>query len=198
MSKQSKQPKQIQPSPQRPVLYNPKLVCAAALLFTPVFGAALQARNWTELGKPDQAISSRMWIRTSVWMIIMLVVMQTLFRNEPVMDWIGPYFLIVIWGAWMLLSGWRQLAYVNQTVGKDYESRPLGRPIMLGAFGWLFYMLITFTITVGLALTGIDPLPGQNQPASEESPGVILRIPEGSDKVVVEPLPPEAAQKPAP
>ena len=45
-------------TPRRPALFNPKLVCALALLFTPIFGAALQARNWTELGRPDEAAAT--------------------------------------------------------------------------------------------------------------------------------------------
>ena len=96
--------------PKPPKLYTPKLVCAAALLFTPLFGAALQARNWLELGRPHNATASRMWIRASVWLLAVFIVVQTIFRHEPVMDWLGPYFLVVIWGAWMLTGGWQQLA----------------------------------------------------------------------------------------
>ena len=54
----------------------------------------------------------------------------------------------------------------------------------LGAAGWLFYGLISFTMALGLSLAGIEPL---NQSAPEN--GVVIRIPEGSDKPVIEPLP---------
>lgn len=174
----------------RPKLYNPKLVCAAALLFTPLFGATLQARNWTELGRPDNAAASRMWIRASIWMIILYLAIQTIFRNEPLMQWLGPYFLIVLWGAWMITSGWQQLVEVNRTVGKNYDALPMGRPITLGVAGWLGYGLIATTITLGLVLAGIEPLETMSG-ASQESPGVVIRMPEGADKPIVEPLPPE-------
>ena len=158
-------------SPSRPKLYNPKLVCACALLFTPIFGALLQARNWEEMGIPENARASRVWVRSTVWLIVVYLVLQALFRNEEIANWLGPYFLIVLWGSWMLTNGWRQLAFVNQTYGKNYDSLPIGRPMILGAAGWLFYGLISFTMALGLSLAGIEPL---NQSAPEN--GVVIRI----------------------
>ena len=167
-------------SPSRPKLYNPKLVCACALLFTPIFGALLQARNWEEMGIPENARASRVWVRSTVWLIVVYLVLQALFRNEEIANWLGPYFLIVLWGSWMLTNGWRQLAFVNQTYGKNYDSLPIGRPMILGAAGWLFYGLISFTMALGLSLAGIEPL---NQSPPEN--GVVISIPEGSDKPVI-------------
>lgn len=179
---------------QRPQLYNPKLVCAAALLFTPIFGATLQAKNWLALGEPDNARASRMWIRSSLWLIAMYLVLQTLFRDEPVMDWLGPYFLIVLWGAWMLTSGWQQLVVVSKTVGKNYDSLPIGRAIILGAAGWLAYGLVSVTITLGLVLAGIEPLDALTEPPKEDSTGVIIKMPKEGGEPIVEPLPLDKAQ----
>ena len=165
---------------QRPQLYNPKLVCAAALLFTPIFGAALQAKNWMALGEPDNARASRMWIRSSLWLIVMYLVVQTLFRNEPVMDWLGPYFLVVLWGAWMLTSGWQQLVVISRTIGKNYDSLPMGRAIILGAAGWLAYGLITVTITLGLVLPLLNRFrsksrnPERPRSTDAETPGPLI------------------------
>ena len=74
-------------SPSRPKLYNPKLVCACALLFTPIFGALLQARNWEEMGIPENARASRVWVRSTVWLIVVYLVLQALFRNEEIANW---------------------------------------------------------------------------------------------------------------
>lgn len=179
---------------RRPKLYNPKLVCAAALLFTPLFGAALQARNWSELGRPDNAAASRMWIRSTVWLIILYLAVQTIFRNEPVMQWLGPYFLVVLWGAWMLTSGWQQLVEVNRTVGRNYDPKPMGKAISLGVAGWLAYGLVATTITLGLALAGIEPLEAVTGTSADGSPGVVIRLPEGAEKPVIENLPPKKAE----
>ena len=179
-------------TPRRPALFNPKLVCALALLFTPIFGAALQARNWIELGRTDEAASSRFWVRSSIWLIILFVVVQTLFRKEEIMSWFGPYFLVVIWAAWMITSGWKQLSYVAKNVGKFYDARPIGKSITLGVAGWLFYGLISTTIALALVLTGVEPLEETTKPA-EENTGVVIRVPKGSTEAIVEPLPADAA-----
>ena len=73
-------------SPSRPKLYNPKLVCACALLFTPIFGALLQARNWEEMGIPENARASRVWVRSTVWLIVVYLVLQALFRALGLVD----------------------------------------------------------------------------------------------------------------
>lgn len=110
------------------------------------------------MGIPENARASRVWVRSTVWLIVVYLVLQALFRNEEIANWLGPYFLIVLWGSWMLTNGWRQLAFVNQTYGKNYDSLPIGRPMILGAAGWLFYGLISFTMALGLSLAGIEPL----------------------------------------
>ena len=109
------------------------------------------------------------------------------------MSWFGPYFLVVLWGAWMLTSGWKQLNYVAKNVGKFYEPRPIGKAITIGVAGWLFYGLISTTIALALHLTGIEPIEAAKKDV-EESPGVVIRVPKGSTEAIVEPLPPEAAQ----
>ena len=169
-----------------PAIYPPKLVCALALIFTPVFGAVLQGKNWIELGRPDEARASRIWARTAFWLIGFYLVFQTLFRHEPIVHYMGPYFLLVLWAAWMITNGRRQLAHASE----PFARRPIGRPIMLGAGGWILYGALSFTITLGLMLSGIEPM----APDAPEY-GVRLSIPEGSDKVLVEELPPPEPAK---
>lgn len=177
----------------RPALFNPYIVCAAAILFTPIFGAALQARNWIELGDKNEAAASRFWVRSTIWLLVVFVVMQTLFRNEPVMNWMPPYFLGVMWIAWMITSGWKQLRFIRANIGANYDARPIGKAITIGVAGWIFYGLIASTIALALVLTGVEPMDAvTNGPQTgEESAGIIIRVPEGADKPVIEALPPE-------
>lgn len=192
-------PSRSQPVPE---LYNPVAVLFASLLFTPLFGGLLQARNWEALGRPDEMRASRLWARMSVWMIGLYLMMQLVFRDEKIINYLGPYFLLVLWGAWVVTSGWKQLRHFRDHVPADYPKRPLGRPLLLGGFGWLLYLMITVTMAMGLYLFGFDKAP-------QESNGVIISIPEGATEPVVKPLPPkteapasetssEAAPAPAP
>ena len=53
----------------------------------------------------------------------------------------------------------------------------------------MIYSMVSISIAMAIQLTGLDKmLPGAER---AESQGVVLRVPEGSDKVVVEPLPVE-------
>ena len=91
----------------RPALYNPTAACVLALLFTPIFGALLQARNWDALGEHGRARASRMWVRTTLWLLFVFVIMQAVFQNEPFMQFGGLYFLVVTWASWMVTTGWK-------------------------------------------------------------------------------------------
>ena len=141
----------------RPALYNPTAACVLALLFTPIFGALLQARNWDALGEHGRARASRMWVRTTLWLLFVFVIMQAVFQNEPFMQFGGLYFLV--------------------------------RVTIFAGGCWVIYSMVSISIAMAIQLTGLDKmLPGAER---AESQGVVLRVPEGSDKVVVEPLPVE-------
>ena len=43
-------------------LWSPNATANLALLFTPIFSAWLMAKNWEELGKPDEAKESMTWV----------------------------------------------------------------------------------------------------------------------------------------
>lgn len=170
---------------QRPALYHPVVTAALALLFTPIFGAQLQALNWDVLGERSHARTSRMWVRTTLWLIGLFILMQAVFRNEPLMQYGGIYFLVVTWLCWMVTTGWKQIRYVHELYGDDYPKLRLGRVLMLGGGGWVIYSMVSLSVALGLSIAGFDTTTA-SQPEAE---GVILRVPEGSDKVVVEPIP---------
>lgn len=171
----------------RPALYNPTAACVLALLFTPIFGALLQARNWDALGEHGRARASRMWVRTTLWLLFIFVIMQAVFQNEPFMQFGGLYFLVVTWASWMVTTGWKQIGYVHELFGNDYPRERLGRVTIFAGGCWVIYSMVSISIAMAIQLTGLDKmLPGAER---VESQGVVLRVPEGSDKVVVEPLP---------
>ena len=179
-------------SQEPPRLFEPKWVCAASLLFTPIYGGLLQARNWDSLGNPDEARASRHWVRMSIWLVVLYFVMQVLFRNEPVMTYAGPYFLFVLWAAWMLTSGMRQLRYVKTQV-PEYERLPFGRTMSMGVLGWVLYGMISATITLALVLTGFEPLEVAGTAGTSETGVVISREP-GAEEPVVRPRTPEESE----
>ena len=128
----------------------------------------------------------------SIWLVVLYFVMQVLFRNEPVMTYAGPYFLFVLWAAWMLTSGMRQLRYVKTQV-PEYERLPFGRTMSMGVLGWVLYGMISATITLALVLTGFEPLEVAGTAGTSETGVVISREP-GAEEPVVRPMTPEESE----
>lgn len=170
---------------QRPVLYNPIVTAVLALLFTPIFGAQLQALNWDALGERGNARTSRLWVRMTLWLLGVFVIIQGLFRNEPLMQYGGIYFLVVTWLGWLVTTGWKQIVYVRDLYGNDYLKQRLGRVLMLGGGGWVIYSMVSLSVALGLTLAGFDGITTQ----APQSEGVVIRVPEGGDKPIVEPIP---------
>ena len=54
-----------QPESSAIKLWNPNAAANLAILFSPIFSAWLMAKNWHELGKPDEAKKSMMWVK--IW-----------------------------------------------------------------------------------------------------------------------------------
>ena len=133
----------------RPALYNPTAACVLALLFTPIFGALLQARNWDALGEHGRARASRMWVRTTLWLLFVFVIMQAVFQNEPFMQFGGLYFLVVTWASWMVTTGWKQIGYVRELFGSDYPRERLGRVTIFAGGCWVIYSMVSISIATG-------------------------------------------------
>lgn len=72
-----------------PALYSPLKVVFLSFLFTPIFGGYLQSKNWEALGEKTFARLSSMWVRTTIWLVVLYVVMQTIFVDEPLMKYSG-------------------------------------------------------------------------------------------------------------
>ncbi|MFU0842308.1 MAG: hypothetical protein ACFWTZ_06865 [Burkholderia sp.] len=139
------------------------------------------------LGETSQVRASRLWVRTTVWLIIAFLIAQVLLRNEPLMKYAGIYFLIVLWVCWMATTGWRQIRYVkDMTV--PWKRKRFGRAILIGGGGWVLYSLASLTVAMALTMLGIEPV---SPLPPEQQNGVIVRMPKGSNKAVIEPIPPE-------
>ncbi len=145
-------------SAQTPKLYNPFLCVLCTLLFTPMFGAFLQGLNWRELGENELAARSMAWVRWTFFTFAAYTFSEPFIRETPV----GRYLMIALffgfWISWTVSLGWRQVTYVKRNVAL-YEPERMGKPIMLGAFGWVAYTAVALTLVLFLHVTGIDPLP---------------------------------------
>lgn len=166
-----------------PSLYPYRGILIGSLVFTPIFGAILQAANWKALKKPEEVNACHIWIRMSVWMILAFVILQVLLRNEPWMQYSTPYFLFVMWFAWFITTGRRQTDYLKVHNLLQAPALPLKKAFFMGAAGWMGYMMISTTIAMGLYLFGFDEM------TPPEDSGVVISVPADTNEVKVRPIP---------
>lgn len=171
-----------------PALYNPILLSLLTMLFTPILGGLLAARNWEELGFEDRARGARRWVRLTLLIIVAYLGMKVLFANEPVMAFAGPWMLLVMWAGWFFSTGFRQILYVRGELQDRYERVPLSRPILIGGLGWVLLTMIQMSVNLAVEILHIEPIT-----AAEKSTGVTISLPEGAEKPVVTPDAPKSA-----
>ena len=118
-------------------LWNPNAAANLALLFSPIFSAWLHSKNWHELGKPDEAKKSMMWVK--LW-IGFLPVYLLLVVFAPKFPAILLYLFLLI--AWYYKLGKVQVTYVKDAA-IIYEKKLWSKPILIGIAASIMWFMIS-------------------------------------------------------
>lgn len=130
----------------RPRLWNPNAACLWSLLFTPVFGALVQAKNWRAMGEPVRARVSSLWAwGTALYLLA---------ANFGVIDIPRSAGLLLL-VAWYLSSGYSQIKFVAKKYGAEYEKKSWLLPL---AIAFAIWGLLLALALAALFLTGEVPL----------------------------------------
>lgn len=171
-------------------LYSPLPVILLSFVFTPIFGAYLQAQNWDTLRDLPAARRSRQWIRTCIWLVILYIGMQVVFVDEPLMRYAGIYFALVMWVVWFVSSGRHQWKAIKALDPSKWEKKPLGRPLVVAGLFWVLYVMTTVSIGLAMSLFGFSSPVTPSQPDA-----VIIKRDPASGKSTVEPTTPTPANE---
>jgi len=125
---------------EAPPLWNPNATANWSLVFTPVFGAWLQMRNWRALGETRRSDSAKIWLKLSATFLALEMFVLFLPTNTPAL--VMKLFDVVWLLAWYFASGRPHVKWVRERFGSDYPRRPW-LPPLLWAFGTYaaFYVL---------------------------------------------------------
>ena len=115
-----------------PKLWNPNAAANWSLLFSPIFGAWLQGKNWKELNEWDEAKKSMMWVYFGFLFIIVSVYLPENYRFP-----LGFSFLI----AWYFTSGKKQIKYFKEK-GINYQKKSWGKPILISLICLTIYYAV--------------------------------------------------------
>ena len=132
-----------------PALWNPNAAASWCLLFTPIFGSWLHARNWEALGQPEKARAGRSWFAAAIVVLIVSMILSMLLPRggEGVGRAIGFGFLI----AWSSAAAKPQAGYVKARYGDDYPRKPWLLPILsgIGLMVGLFVLAVAALLMIG-------------------------------------------------
>jgi hypothetical protein len=114
---------------EAPALWNPGAAAAWSLLFSPVFGALLQMKNWQALGDAQKAATSKTWAGLSLAFMIGLVLLGAFLPESKALDQFSRIAGLAFLLAWYFSHGKLQVAHVKQRFGKTYPRRGWGKPL---------------------------------------------------------------------
>jgi hypothetical protein len=133
------------PTDPPPALWNPNAAACWSLLFSPAFGAFLQARNADTLGRTDEAKAHRIWFYVSL-AFDGLVLISVLIPIIP-----GFFFNLaglVLLFSWYGSLGKKQIRYVKDTWQDRYERKSWSKPLLIGGASLVGWFLITYILEV--------------------------------------------------
>lgn len=131
----------VRPTEAAPALWNPGAAAGWSLLFSPIFGAYLHARNWEALGQPDKAATSRKWMWGSVVFFVVLLITSFFVPDSKLADALGRVGGLVLLVSWYYNLGKTQRAHVAARFGQDYPRRGWGKPL-LAALGFILLFVV--------------------------------------------------------
>ena len=102
-------------------IWNPSATVNWSLMFTPAFGAFLQAKNWQTLGENKRAKYAMIWFYISV-----LITVGGALSNHHEAN-LGFLFL------WYFFAAKSQVTYVKEKFGNAYERRSWHTPLKISA-----------------------------------------------------------------
>jgi hypothetical protein len=132
---------------REPTLWNPNAAGFWSLLLTPAFGAWLHAKNWKELGHPDKAKTSMLWVYAfiAMWVTIWFVSAAT----SPIPRVIFGVFI----AAWWMKSGNEQYKYVSEQC-PSYHKKGWTRPLVIAvvSVAWIIGLIVAINEDREIAL----------------------------------------------
>jgi hypothetical protein len=120
-------------------LWNPTAAASWSILFTPIFGAFLQMKNWRSLGEYQKASESRDWFYASIFYLLALSFISLLLSSPKDLGLMLWALQVIILITWFISSGRMQNKYIKDLGISTYARR-----------GWLWPLLIAAALYVSL------------------------------------------------
>lgn len=131
----------VHPIVESPPLWNPNAAASWSLLFSPLFGAFLQMKNWEAMGESANAQVSRRWVIASVVFLTIILLLAIFTPDskgaEGGSNLVGLLFLL----SWYFSHGKRQNVFVVSKYGKNYPRKGWLKPLSLAILAFAGFVL---------------------------------------------------------
>ena len=127
-------------------LWNPNAAANLALLFSPIFSAWLMAKNWQELGKPDEAKKSMTWVKIWIGFLPVYLLVVVLVPSIPM-----PLVYLILLVVWYYKLGKKQITYVKEA-GIQYEKKKWGKPVLIALAATVVWFMAAGVVGAAAAL----------------------------------------------
>lgn len=136
------------PSPEspaiKPALWNPTAAALWSILFSPVFGSFLHARNAEALHRNNEAAANWRWFYGSGAFMLLYTVAGIYFPEF--FSVFSTTIALAYVCLWHFLTGRHQEVYVKRTYGRDYVKKEWFTPLMIGLVGLVVFFFLNATI----------------------------------------------------
>lgn len=137
-----------------PRIWGSNAAASWSVLFTPVFGAFLQARNWRSLGEMEKEKSALAWVYGGLAFLLALpflghgiLLENPRFQGNP---WTSLSFGFLL--VWYFASGKSQAKYVKECYGEALPRNSWWIPIVAGIGFRIVIELYTFMVITFLSV----------------------------------------------
>ena len=119
-------------------IWNPSAAANWSLLFSPVFGAFLQAQNWKVLGEQKKHESSMLWVYSGGLILLLVVIVPSI---QQYGGGIGFLWLLI----WYFTASKKQAAYIKEKYDDNYPKKGWFKPVLV-AIGIIFALIIVVSV----------------------------------------------------
>ena len=127
-----------------PKLWNPNAAACWSIIFNPIFGAWVHARNWRSLNRPKEE-------KWSMYFVYGLILFYLFLIFGPTPKTSATALTSGILFTWYFSLGKQQVNYIKENIS-DYQKKSWIKPLLYGIFGYGIF------ITVGLGFAFLAPI----------------------------------------
>jgi hypothetical protein len=141
-----------QPESNAIKLWSPNATANLAILFTPIFSAWLMAKNWQELGKPDEAKESMTWVKIWCGYLPIHLLIAVLAPGNPATPGSPAMFVyLVLLVAWFYKLGKKQITYVKER-DIQFEKKGWAKPVLVGLASIVVWVMFASGVQLAFAV----------------------------------------------